>query len=30
VEADQWCRRWGCEGSPRDSVVRRQAHEPLG
>ena len=23
VEPDQWCRRCGCEGAPRDSVVRR-------
>ncbi len=30
VEADQWCRRCGCEGTARDSVVRRLAHEPLG
>jgi transposase len=30
VETDQWCRRCGCEGSPRDTVVRRLAHEPLG
>ena len=30
VAADQWCRRCGCEGTPRDSVVRRLAHEPLG
>jgi transposase len=30
VEPDQWCRRCGCEGSSRDSVVRRLAHEPLG
>jgi transposase len=30
VAADQWCRRCGCEGSPRDTVVRRLAHEPLG
>ena len=30
VEPDQWCRRSGCEGSPRDSVTRRLAHEPLG
>ena len=28
--ADQWCRRCGCEGSPRDSVTRQLAHEPLG
>ena len=27
---DQWCRRCGCEGAPRDSVLRRLAHEPLG
>ena len=30
VEADQWCRRCGCEGVPRDTVVRRLAHEPFG
>jgi transposase len=30
VEPDEWCRRCGCEGSPRDSVLRRLAHEPLG
>ena len=30
VEPDQWCRRCGCEGVPRGSVVRRLAHEPLG
>jgi transposase len=30
VEADQWCRRCGCEGSPRDTVTRRLAHEPWG
>ncbi|HWJ66270.1 MAG TPA: ISL3 family transposase [Nocardioides sp.] len=30
VEPDQWCRRCGCEGAPRDSVVRRLAHTPLG
>ena len=30
VEPDRWCRRCGCEGTPRDSVVRRLAHEPLG
>ena len=30
VEPDQWCRRCGCEGAPRDSVIRRLAHEPLG
>ena len=30
VEPDEWCRRCGCEGSPRDTVTRRLAHEPLG
>jgi transposase len=30
AEPDQWCRRCGCEGVPRDSVLRRLAHEPLG
>jgi len=30
IEADRWCRRCGCQGAPRDSVVRRLAHEPLG
>jgi transposase len=29
VEPDQWCRRCGCEGAPRDTVIRRLAHEPL-
>ena len=26
----RWCRRCGSEGSPRDTVVRRLAHEPFG
>ena len=30
VDEDAWCRRCGCRGAPRDSVVRRLAHEPLG
>ena len=30
VEPDQKCRRCGWEGVPRDTVVRRLAHEPLG
>jgi len=30
VEPDQWCRRFGCEGTSRDTVIRRLAHEPLG
>ncbi len=29
IEPDQWCRRCGCQGAPRDTVVRRLAHEPL-
>lgn len=28
--AEQWCRRCGCEGAPRDTVTRQLAHEPLG
>ena len=30
VEPDQWCRRCGCEGVARDTVVRQLAHEPFG
>lgn len=30
VDADMWCRRCGCEGIPRDTVIRRLAHEPFG
>ena len=30
VEADDWCRRCGCQGSPRDTVTRALAHEPAG
>ena len=30
VEPDDWCRRCGCEGVPRDTVTRRLAHEPFG
>ena len=30
VEDDPWCRRCGAEGVPRDTVVRRLAHEPFG
>ncbi len=30
VKPDRWCRRCGCEGTPRDTVTRRLAHEPLG
>ena len=27
---DRWCRRCGCLGAPRDTVVRNLAHEPFG
>lgn len=30
LEPDQWCRRCGCEGAARGTVIRRLAHEPLG
>jgi transposase len=30
VDPDQWCRRCGYEGTPRDTVTRRLAHEPAG
>ena len=30
VAPDGWCRRCGCVGVPRDTVVRRLAHEPFG
>lgn len=30
LEPDDWCRECGCQGRPRDSVVRRLAHEPFG
>lgn len=30
VDADGWCRRCGCQGTPRDTVTRRLAHEPFG
>lgn len=30
LEPDGWCRRCGCEGTPRGSVRRRLAHEPFG
>ncbi len=30
VEPDDWCRRCGCQGLPRDTVTRRLAHEPFG
>ena len=30
IEPDDWCHRCGCEGTPRDTVTRRLAHEPFG
>lgn len=30
VDEDHWCRACGQAGTPRDTVVRRLAHEPLG
>src|SRR6187397_3046543 len=30
VDPDDWCHRCGCQGTPRDTVVRRLAHEPFG
>jgi hypothetical protein len=30
VEPVRWCRRCGCQGAARDTVVRRLAHEPFG
>jgi transposase len=30
VEPDRWCHRCGCQGTPRDTVQRRLAHEPFG
>ena len=30
TEPDRWCRRCGGQGVPRDSVIRRLAHEPFG
>ena len=30
LERDDWCQRCGAEGVPRDTVIRRLAHEPFG
>jgi hypothetical protein len=30
TELDEWCRRCGCGGLPRDTLTRRLAHEPFG
>jgi len=29
-EPDEWCGRCGCEGFPRDNLVRRVAHDCSG
>jgi len=30
LDPDDWCRRCGCQGIPRDTVTRALAHEPFG
>jgi transposase len=30
LEPDEWCHECGCQGVPRDSVVRELAHVPMG
>ncbi|MHA7177239.1 ISL3 family transposase, partial [Arthrobacter sp. Sr24] len=30
VATDQWCRKCGSEGIPRDTVTRELGHEPFG
>lgn len=30
VAPSRWCRKCGCEGAPRDTVIHRLAHEPFG
>ncbi len=30
LEPDDWCRRCGCQGVPRDTVTRQLAHVPFG
>ena len=30
TDDDRWCRRCGEQGSPRDTITRRLAHEPFG
>ena len=30
LEPDDWCKRCGCHGVPRDTVTRQLAHEPFG
>ncbi|MGY2747691.1 hypothetical protein ACVWZ8_004873 [Arthrobacter sp. UYCu723] len=30
VDPDDWCRKCGCQGVPRDTVTRELGHEPFG
>jgi len=30
IDPDQWCRKCGCQGVPRDTVTRQLGHEPFG
>ncbi len=30
TDPDQWCRKCGCQGVPRDTVTRQLGHEPFG
>ncbi|MDT0193803.1 ISL3 family transposase [Arthrobacter sp. AB6] len=30
TDLDDWCRKCGCQGVPRDTVTRRLGHEPFG
>lgn len=30
VDPDDWCRKCGCQGVPRDTVTRQLGHEPFG
>lgn len=30
VGLEDWCRRCGCHGGPRDTGTRELAHEPFG
>ena len=30
IAPDDWCRRCGCQGMVRDTVIRKLAHLPLG
>ena len=30
LDPDDWCRKCGCQGIPRDTVIRQLGHEPFG